>query len=136
MDARWTLHGLHVQAEGVISQIAYARGARPPSAEAPVITGQSGLQPDLLTGGAYLLLAYRTPWLGIMPSVYIEYFRFDRPATAINTIAYAAGINVRVLPELVAKLWFLRATFPGARPGSVGEHSNIHAIDAQVAWSF
>jgi hypothetical protein len=136
VDARWTYHALHLQAEGVVSQIKYVQGARPVSAEAAVISGQPGLQPDLLTGGAYLLAAYRTPWLGIMPSVYVEYFRFARPATAMNTIAFAAGVNIRLMPELVGKLWFLRATFPGSRPGSIGEHDNLHAIEAQVAWSF
>jgi hypothetical protein len=136
LDARWTLRAFHVQAEGVISQIAYKPGARPIAAEAPVIAGQPGLQPDLLTGGAYVLFAYRLPWLGIMPSVYAEYFRFARPATAMNTIAFAAGINIRILPELVGKLWYLRATFPWSRPGSAGEHSDVQALDVQVAWSF
>jgi hypothetical protein len=71
-----------------------------------------------------------------MPSVYAEYFRFARPATAMNTIAFAAGINIRILPELVGKLWYLRATFPWSRPGSAGEHSDVQALDVQVAWSF
>ena len=83
MDARWAWRAFHIQTEGVISQIAYTPGARPASPEASLITGQPGLQPDLITGGAYLLVAYRTPWLGLVPAAHLEYFRFGRPASAM-----------------------------------------------------
>ena len=137
-DARWEWEDLLLQSEVVVADLAYTDAGRPISDLDP-----AKLLPDTRRWGGYFLGGYRTPWIGLMPYVQLQYMDFGatNPLSALSQIALPAlaaatfGVNIRPEPNIVVKLNYSWASFPGAPPTSPGRDA-ITILDAQIAWSF
>jgi hypothetical protein len=133
--ARYVQGGLHLQAEGILNERAYAEGGR-------AVRTATQFQPDDRRFGAYVLAGYRFNWLGLMPFAFSEYFSpqntFEptRPATRDVFIDSGIGINSRPTTNITLKLEGNLAEFDVEHAkGSAFEHP-FEAIQAQVAWAF
>lgn len=129
-DLRFTAKGLLLQAEVIGNDVHFAAGER----QAPFFPTANAVVADYRRLGGYVLLGYRTPWLGVMPFVIGQHLNFaDRdilpPATGMSW-----GLNVRPVPELVFKAEYLAGTFIGA--SSVGIHDPVRFLRFQAAWAF
>ena len=120
---------LIVNAEAISNQKVYRDDARPRDTQTP--TGQL---PDSHSYGAYVIAAYRLPWLGLMPYVHGEGLRTQWP-TVPNIWVAGAGINVRASPTVTLKVQLQRAWVPGTVSLVVPDEP-VTMADAQVAWVF
>ena len=95
--------------------------------------------PDHTAWGSYVLVAYRLPWLGIMPYALFE--QFDRGyaehqllvlgGNNVNVIAVRAGLNIRPIPAVVLKAQFSYSWFPGTE-----YDADLPQLSFQAAWAF
>jgi hypothetical protein len=135
-DLRVRWRGLLVQGEALLDDRAYTdegreRGPNPNTS-----------MPDLRRWGVYLLAGYRTPFFQVMPYVTGEFFRQENPVRfdvttgpMPNFLVGYAGLNIRPMADVVFKVEYFHATFPGSRPGSWG-HSDWRGLRLQMAWAF
>jgi hypothetical protein len=135
VDARYTFHGFHSQAEFIVNDRAYTEEGRPERTATTFV-------PDNRRLGGYLITGYRFGWLGLMPYVTGEYFSFDNtlepaaPASQLTTLVAALGLNSRPTHNVTLKVEGTMAWFYGDIPhGSSFEHP-LGAVQAQVAWAF
>jgi hypothetical protein len=92
-----------------------------------------GFAPDFRTTAYYIMVAYRLPWLNIMPFFGTESIVAGQLA-AFTGRAIWGGLNVRPTPRVVLKAQLTKswstvdAQFVGA--------NGLEALDLQAAWSF
>jgi hypothetical protein len=130
-DLKWEWEGLLVQAEAVVNDVVYVPGHRPPDPFQTTNPGPAGRAGDFRRYGYYGLLAYRTPFWGIMPYVMAE--DYDYGAQAVSVASVRGGLNIRSTPRVVLKaeynhVWFHKGPEVFFRPGN--------EIVFQAAWSF
>lgn len=126
-DLRWQYRALVVQSEVLFNDVRFTPGHRPP---ATASIEPNGLIADFRTGGAYLLLGCRTPWLGLMPYVLAETHAYNEQDYLERGYMTTMGVNWRLEPSLVVKVEYGSLYFDGP---------NLSAIRdalAQVAWAF
>jgi hypothetical protein len=134
-DLVWTWKGLHIQGEGIISQIRYTeegRRLRTSQLGAPL-----GLVADHVAWAWYGLAGYRFPWLSTMPYVLIDQFHhapgagpFTSYEIGNRATGYNFGLNVRPIPSVVLKAQFSYVKVPST------PHSDAMLVGGQVAWAF
>lgn len=135
-DLLWEWRALRVQSELISQQVRYDDDSR------KFATGfgtPSGFIPDHTAWGAYVLLAYRLPWLNVMPFAVLE--NFDRGyarkqllvlgGNSVNVFAVRGGLNIRPIPTVVLKLQYSYILFPGVEPST-----KLPNFSCQVAWAF
>jgi hypothetical protein len=129
LDLKWLFGGLHLQSEFIVQQMAFKDPARPASVD----VRYPAFQPDGRRWGWYGLIGYRTRFFGIMPFAMVERGHLIAQTPIIATATF--GLNIRAQPNLVLKVDYFSAWFPGALPGSNGRDS-ISGLRGQVAWVF
>lgn len=130
-DVKWRWKDLHVQAELVTRRRDYDDNARERLKDYPLVPS---FAPDNFKWGAYGLVGYRTPLLGIMPYVLLE--RLNFPTGDIPSgMGLHFGLNYRPEPALVLKAEVLHAWFPGALKTSFGADT-LTTYALQAAWVF
>jgi len=130
-DLKWEWEGLLLQAEAVVNDAVYVPGRRPPDPNQAVNPGPAGRAADSRRYGYYGLVAYRTPFWGIMPYAFAELYNLGAQATTVS--ATRAGLNIRSTPRVVLKAEYLHVWFPKGpevffRPGN--------EMVFQATWSF
>lgn len=135
-DLLWEWRGLRLQSEALVSQVKYRDPARK---LATSFSALSGFIPDRVAWGMYALLAYRLPWLELMP--YLSFDYFDRGyarseilvlgGNTVNVRSITGGLNFRPVPSVVLKGQYSHITFPGA-----DDDSKIPNLTFQFAWAF
>ena len=130
-DVQWTWKALHFQTEAAFQDRVWDNDARP-------VNG-AGLQPDVRRFGLYGLLAYRLPWLNLMPYTIVQYYdtgwRGGFGGFASKVTGYSFGLNVRLNPSVVFKIEYSLATFGNVVAGSPFEDT-LHLLASQLAWAF
>lgn len=129
IDVVWRIHGVHLQAEALVSQLSYTNGGRVAQLQP---SGIYALPSDVLSGGGYLLAGYRLTWLGVMPYAMLEHISLD--ALGAQTRAWIAegGLNVRPIDILVVKVAYQHIVFLDG----IAAHVPLRLLQAQVAWAF
>ncbi|MFT3924482.1 MAG: hypothetical protein QM778_18230 [Myxococcales bacterium] len=137
-DVQWDVKGFHFQSEAVARQVKYLEPGRKVYTDPSGVT--RGQVADNLSWGWYALAGYRLPWLSLMPFVMLEQIENVTGATPNqfgvgkpgNTLAYAAGLNIRPVPSLVLKGQVIWVNLP-----DVGKTDpQVTLIAGQVAWAF
>lgn len=132
VDLKWEWEAFLLQSEAAMNEVAYTEGARPVD---PAFNGGApGFAPDSRRHGAYVLAAYRTTFLDVMPFLGGEYYHVGGYPGLYNSRAAFGGLNMRVLPTVVIKAQYTHAEFTDKRPGT--PQDNVNLVDAQAAWSF
>ncbi len=129
-DLRWNWKGLLVQSEVVANETRFKEGARPPL----VAPDPAARQPDFLRWGGYVLLGYRTPWVGVMPFSTIQYLDLTNTDAMPPLWGGSFGVNIRPDPRVVIKGEYIAGLLDGV--GSIGYRDPIRLFQAQVAWAF
>jgi hypothetical protein len=131
-DVRWLWKGLHLQCEFMTNEAVYDDKARPPVVgfdPAPTFAA------DYRRMGGYMLVGYRTPWLGLMPYAMAEHSTYTNSDFAPPASAWTAGINARPTPNVILKAEFSAATFAGVGSTGLGKEGLTY-IGTQAAWAF
>ncbi len=131
-DAKWEYKSWLAQAEVLMNEAKFARGARP---REQVIKPPQGYAADYRRWGAYALLGYRLPVVPLMPYVMLQHADApDSPNTPPAT-AYELGVNYRPTAAVVVKLEFSDWHF--SEPGAAGFGKYpLRILASQVAWAF
>ncbi len=131
-ELRFQLGDLLLQSEITMNEAAYDDDAR---AVYQGIDPTFYAIPDYRRWGTYGLVAYRTPWFGLMPYVLGEYYNFAEDPTLQPMTALTAGLNVRPTANVVLKAEFSTVDFEGAGAAGIGDEP-IRVFSSQVAWAF
>ena len=129
-DLKWEWEDLLVQAEAILNDASYTDGGRPAAATA-AFGGPPGFAADFRNRGYYALVAYQTPFFGIMP--YLFYEHYWQRSVALELDAWRGGLNIRPVPRVSVKLEILAARFIRGL-GLDGYKNQIFLF--QTAWSF
>jgi hypothetical protein len=129
-DLKWEWNELLIQGEGIINEATYVDGGRPASPNA-AFGGPPGFAADYRNRGFYALVAYQTPFFGIIPYVFHEHV-WER-SEAYEAKAWRGGLNIRPTPRVSVKAELVHAMI--VRGFGVGGRS-IDAAIFQTAWSF
>jgi hypothetical protein len=112
---------LRVRAEFVSNRTDYANGYRAQT----MVPGT--YYPDRLRFGAYGIVAYRLPWLGLEPYVYVE--RDHRPdGTSTGSALLSGGLNINLTPSARIKLQYFRVLVIDATNDAY-YHANVNDFD-------
>jgi hypothetical protein len=130
VDLKWEWQDLLVQAEAILNDATYVDGGRPASPNA-ALGGPPGFAADYRNRGYYGLLAYQTPFFGIMPYVFYEHY-WQR-AAATESKAWRGGLNIRPTPRVSIKAELVHATIVRGL-GLDGTSLDVGIF--QTAWSF
>ncbi|HVJ17348.1 MAG TPA: hypothetical protein VM686_18100 [Polyangiaceae bacterium] len=129
---RFRYEGLHVQSEIVMNEVAFDDRYRP---ESVGIDSQYHAVPDYRRWGAYGLIGYRTPWLGLMPYFMYQFNSFADQEMNDPGHGFTPGVNMRPTPNVVLKVEYCYAPFDG--PGSFGINKEpLQMFATQAAWAF
>jgi len=133
-DLLWKWQGLHVQAELQSAQVRYT-----PAGGAPPLLGgpPTGVVSDHARLGGYALLAYRLPWLPLMPFAELEFLHNggqekSLPGAPNKVYSYGGGLNYRPIPSVTLKAQYYHTRM--LQPG--GAQFDFDTIYCQSAWSF
>jgi hypothetical protein len=129
-DLKWEWQDLLVQAEAILNDATYVDGGRPASPNA-AFGGPPGFAADYRNRGYYGLIAYQTPFFGIMPYVFYEHY-WQRSA-AIEVDAWRGGLNIRPTPRVSVKGELVSAGFIRGL-GLDGDRNQFFIF--QTAWGF
>jgi hypothetical protein len=129
-DIKWEWKDLLVQAEAILNDATYVDGGRPASPSA-AFGGPPGFAADYRNRGYYGLVAYQTPFFGIMPYVFYEHY-WQRSA-ALEVDAWRGGLNIRPTPRVSVKAEIVSARFIRGL-GLDGDRNQIFIF--QTAWGF
>jgi hypothetical protein len=131
-NLRWIAGDLHVQGELLFNEAVYDDAHRPE---------RSGFDPrplfaaDYRRMGGYVLAAYRTPWLNLMPYAMYEHSSYtdteQTPPVSVGTF----GLNLRATPNVVVKAELATAEFHGEGSTGMGR-DELTYFGSQVAWAF
>ena len=106
LDLSVTLDAFRFRSEGVVHRITYEEGKRPP----PFFGNPTTFSPDFYEWDVYALGAYRLPWLGLEPYLWLEFIH--RPSFVGDTVILpSAGLNVYFEPEVQLKIQYARTYF-------------------------
>jgi hypothetical protein len=125
-DLKWEWGGLLVQSEFITRDIRYTDPVRPRAVVRPPTP--PGFEPDARDSGFYVLVGYRTPWLGLMPFTLVQYIdRFT------DSHEYSVGLNLRPSSRVAIK-----AEYKYILVDPVGglELGDLDFLGLQLAWSF
>jgi hypothetical protein len=127
LDVSWDWRGLAVRSEYLYNERRYTAAGR--------ATIQGLLLADGVRQGEYVLLGYRTPWLGIMPYTYIQHLHtLDAPDSLFGSVsAVSGGVNVLLSPALVLKAEVFDARFTGL---PFPDMDRLSGFEAQISWAF
>jgi len=131
-DVRWMWKGLHVQGEVMTNEAHYDARYRPRTVS---FDPTPAFAADYRRMGGYLLLGYRSNWLGLMPYVMGEHSSYTDTDLAPPAWAWSGGVNLRPTPNVVLKAELAAATFVGTGSTGLGE-DNLYYFGSQVAWAF
>jgi hypothetical protein len=108
-DVSLDIGDLRLRAEAVFRQVFYEDGRRGPRFEQGpgVLLGDASDRREL---GAYLLAAYRLPWAGLEPFVFVDYAQWPSPLGDVIFLP-SAGLNVHFTPVTLLKLQYSYVTF-------------------------
>jgi hypothetical protein len=126
-DLSWNWHDLVVRAEYLRNERRYLAGGR------ALVRGL--LLPDGVRDGDYVLIGYRTPWLGIMPYVLTQRYRtLPSPDALFGSVrGYTGGLNILIAPALVLKTELFWANLD--RP-PFPTMNRLRGVEGQVSWAF
>jgi len=131
-DVRWLWKGLHVQGEFMTNEARYDDRYRPRTVS---FDPTPAFAADYRRIGGYVLLGYRTSWLGLMPYVTGEHSSYTDTDLAPPTWAWSGGVNLRPTPNVVLKAELAAATFVGTGSTGLGK-DNLSYFGTQAAWAF
>jgi hypothetical protein len=129
-DVQWKYHNLHMQAEVLSQQRNYTEEGR--TLQPNNANGQPSYFADWHSYGAYFLVGYRLPWLGIMPYALVMAGTFNIAALRMSPLNGTFGINIRPTESVVFKLEYIH-THPWPNDYFKDE---LRRLGAQVSWAF
>lgn len=130
-DLQWDYEKFVVRSEFAYNEREYSDGVR-----RVVSPGQ--VSPDRRRYGAYALVGYRTPLLGVMPYVvYQDYVLGHDPALpqVEHVRAFHGGLNWPIGAQVTAKGEYVHANFPGSNT-SLTKRDTFHLVQFQLAVAF
>jgi hypothetical protein len=130
-DLLWQYQGFHLQTEWIVNDRRFTDRGR-------TLGPNGGLRPDKRNWGGYGLIGYRTPWWTLMPYAKAEYSPEPQSqdiGVADQVVILNFGLNIRPLPNVVAKAEFAYGYFPNGDPKTFAGNS-LQGIDLQLACSF
>jgi hypothetical protein len=131
-ELRFRLGDLVVQSEAIMNEVAFDDRYRP---ESIGIDAVYHAKPDYRRWGTYGLIAYRTPWIGLMPYFMYQYNSFADQEMNDGGHGFTPGLNMRPTPNVVLKVEYTYAPFDG--PGSFGINEDpLQMFATQAAWAF
>ncbi len=131
-DAKWEYKSWLAQAEILMNEAKFERGARP---REQVIKPPQGYQADYRRWGAYGLLGYRLPVVPLMPYVMVQHADAPDSPNTPRATAYEVGVNYRPTAAVVVKLEYTDWHF--SEPGAAGFGKYpLRILASQVAWAF
>ncbi len=87
----------------------------------------------------YALLAYRLPWLNLMPYAMYSYYNTGTRAlfggTASRATVLSGGLNIRIKPSIVFKIECQQVSFKNVAQGSMF-NDPLQQLSSQLAWAF
>ncbi|HKU42514.1 MAG TPA: hypothetical protein VJR89_30360 [Polyangiales bacterium] len=132
-DLRWQLGGALLQAEVITQQRHYTDGRR--AIFTHPLLGRPVALPDTFSWGGYVLAGYRFEWLGSMPFAMLSHVNFIEPfeLTRAKPVVVDVGLNVRPIDEVVIKVDYQHAFWPG---GYFLTDVPMQVLSFQLAWAF
>ena len=131
-DVKWEYKSWLAQAEFLMNEARFDRGARP---RLSALGAAQGFQADYRRWGAYGLLGYRLSFLPLMPYAMVQHAdATDTPDTPPAT-AYELGVNYRPTAAVVVKLEFTDWHFSEPGAAGLGKYP-LRILASQVAWAF
>lgn len=131
-DAVWKYKGLVLQAEYISQQRNYSDKGREGTVNQ--LAGGTVFPADVTNWGTYGLVAYRLPWVPIMPYVIVNNLHLNsQDGTLARTIGWNIGLNIRPIDAVVLKLEYLES-YP--QEAILGGKDPFRFIQAQAAWAF
>lgn len=129
LDASLDIDALRIRAEFTARRVVYEPGKRAPLLGIP--------QSDITQSAAYLMLAYRLPWLGLEPLVVAEYARWPTPAFGEVVVTGSVGLNVYFNPALTLRLQYSYSTLVDFEETD-RDHSNnfLHILASRLIISY
>jgi hypothetical protein len=134
-DLLFKWEGLHLQSELFAQQVKFTNAGQ----AAPVVRGPGGgVIADYMRIGFYAVLAYRLPWLPLMPFLQLERvwnggFELYQPGGIGHEVGnYGAGLNYRPIATVTLKLQYTHTVLSSV--AAKGERTD--SVQAVVAWSF
>ncbi|MFW5875372.1 MAG: hypothetical protein ACOCXM_01420, partial [Myxococcota bacterium] len=97
-DVSLDIEDLRIRSEIVARRIRYEDGKRTGERNMGVLADRSDL-------GAYLLLAYRLPWAGLEPFVFMDFLKWPTGLSEAMVMP-SAGLNVHFDPSVVLKFQY------------------------------
>ncbi|MFW6050926.1 MAG: hypothetical protein ACODAU_07110 [Myxococcota bacterium] len=92
---------------------------------------------DRIDVGAYFLAAYRLPWAGLEPFVFLDFLKFPVGSVGEASLLPSAGLNIHFSPEVVLKFQYSYMFFFDLRqdlPEGLGGH--LHLALSRLAIAF
>lgn len=125
-DLKWEWEGLLVQSEYIMREVRYTDAVRPRAVAQP--PSPPGFEPDARDEGLYVLVGYRTPWLGLMPFGMWQYVNLFS-----DSYEYSFGLNLRPSPRVALKGEY---KYIVVKPVGSLELGDLDFLGLQLAWSF
>lgn len=98
-----------------------------------------GLPPDHLEGGGYFMAAYRLPWWGLEPFVFMDVLSFPTPLGE-GILFPSVGLNIHFNPSVVLKFqytYMLWVDWHEGLPPPLGvRHNHINLLVSRFAIAF
>lgn len=130
-DVSLDIDALRIRAEGITRITRYTDGKRP-----PVLSGPPGSQnPDNNEYDAYLLAAYRLPFLNLEPFLYGEYNHFVSPYGDDQAVL-AIGLNIYFTPSVQLKNEVARVLFFDLNSHGAFSENDMTLLFSRLAVAF
>jgi hypothetical protein len=129
-DASLDVGNLRLRGESVVHHVAYDEGHRPDN-------GGGRYAPDAYSTDAYVLGAYRLPWFGLEPYLWMEVVH--EPSSFGDTIFLpSAGVNIHFTPTVQLKTQYLYVLFTNQKTDSDDDVSrnNLSYVATRFVVSF
>lgn len=129
-DVSLDIEDLRIRGEVVARRMRFEEGKRTSERNLGLLADRSDL-------GAYLLLAYRLPWAGLEPFVFMDFLKW--PAVLGEAMLFpSAGLNVHFDPSVVLKFQYTYLTFVDLRTDlpPVDGAGHMHMLLSRLAIAF
>ena len=127
-DLRWEYKNLLIFGEYAQQDVRFREKGRPPFS---TFGPPDQKTPDHQNAGAYGLIGYRFPWIGIMPYLMVEWHK-DPLRPLGDALGFYSGIQARIDPRIVLKVQQTYILLENRR----GQKDDLRFFETQIAWAF